>query len=136
MFYIYLFIFWKNKYYSPRNSHFMIDKFNNEIIVKKEEYVVNNINILNKNTSELNNIQSYLKGDGSDQRCNKYEMDINTFLKNKKKLGILNNLLSNNTSIPDKLSVIQNYYNDKLENKYSSNLIAGGFFKDSDFSFF
>jgi hypothetical protein len=90
---------------------------------------MNNINL--NSTKELNNIQSYLKGDGYDNHWNKDEMDINTFIQNQKKLEILNSLLSNSTSIHRKLSIIQ-----EKVNINKPNLFAGGFFKDSDFSFF
>ena len=131
MFYIYLFIFWKNKYHSLSNSNFMIENSNNEIILKKDEFLMNNTCVKNNTTSELNNIQSYLKGDGSDEHWNQKEMDINTFIENKIKIGILNSLLSNTTSLPSKLSLIQ-----EKEKIYMPNLFGGGFFKDSDFSFF
>jgi hypothetical protein len=132
MFYIYLFIFWKNKYHSlsNSNSNFMIENSNNEIILKKDYFLMNNTCIKNNTTSELNNIQSYLKGDGSDEHWNQTEMDINTFIENKRKIGILNSLLSNTTSLPSKLSLIP-----EKEKIYKPNLFGGGFFKDSDFYF-
>lgn len=120
MFFIYLFIFWKNKnnYYSVVNPYFMNKRLNNELIIKKNEFLINNT-------------KSYLKEDGFDKHCNKKEMDISIFIKNKKKIDNLNYLLSNSSSLHNKFSLIQ-----KNEKKiYAPNLLGGGFFKDSDFTF-
>lgn len=133
--YTYLFIFWKNKYIPSGNAISLNEHSNNEIILKKDEFLISNSSILSNSTCELKNIKSYLKGDGSDQHWKQEEMDINIFIQNKKKLGILYILLSNLTSTPKKLSIISSFYQSENKNITGPNLFAGGFFKDSDFNF-
>lgn len=134
MIYLYLFIFWKNKYLINPNFSFLNSCSNNEIIMKKDEFLLNNKSVLYNSTNNLSFVRSYLNGDGTNNCTSEKELNIDTFIQNKKKLAILNTLLSNSSSTSNKLSLISSIY--KRDNLYSHSLFAGGLLKDSDFEFF
>lgn len=137
MFYMYYFIFFTNKCSNLyRQTHHMIDniygKKNNVLFVAKTM----DISITDNHSLVLNNDKSYVVRDGFDTRYNiSYdENEILNFMYNKQKLYIYHLLLSNYTSLSNKIYLV-NILNDySTKSKYTPSLFSGGFFKDSDFS--
>ena len=141
MFYIYLFIFCKNKYFDIHHHPCNVRNINtnSDIDILPKVFSNNNSTAFLKNISlELTNEKSYVLKDGYDTRFN-ITHEVNDlfylFVNNQKKLAILNSLLSNTISIPHKIELIEGLDDFHNNNKYKPNLFSGGFFKDSDFIF-
>jgi hypothetical protein len=141
MFYIYLFIFLKNKIVDIHYHSYNLHNINN-VNVDGDNYILSKVllnnNFMKNNYLELNTTTSYVFKDGFDSRFNTSE-EVNDlfylFIFNQKKLNILNSLLSNSTSIPRKLELVNGLHDFQEKNKYQPSLFSGGFFKDSDFLF-
>jgi hypothetical protein len=123
MFYIYLFIFCKNKYFdihhhcSVRN----INSNSNSDISPKVLLNNNNNSFLKNLSSELTDTKTYVLKDGYDIRFNITDEINDLFyllVYNQKKLAILNSLLSNSTSIPHKLELVDRLDEFQEESKY------------------
>lgn len=139
MFYIYLFIFWKNKYINIHGHRCNVKNINSNSDIFPKVVSNNNSSSFFKNISyELSNANSYVLKDGYDIRFNITDEINDLFyllVYNQKKLAILNSLLSNTTSIPHKLELVDRLDDFQEESKYKPSLFSGGFFKDSDFLF-
>lgn len=137
MFFIYLFIFWKNKYISTKNN-ILPDTYSEYKVVVNS----NGIIFINNNSNysyELNCKKTILNSSGHDTRYNETTILVNDFLTqftcNQKKKQILHDLLSVNHCIHYKLQLTENLDDFKNKSKLTPSLFSGGFFKDSDFYF-